>query len=48
MNGPKITRTVKMMLLVGLCALGAILPQAKADAENQKILTMVISSFGRS
>jgi hypothetical protein len=37
MNGPKITRIVKMMLLVGLCALGAILPQAKADAENQKI-----------
>jgi hypothetical protein len=38
MNGTKIRRITKMMLLVGLCMLGAILPQAKADEGNQKII----------
>ena len=35
MNGPNIGRLTKMMLVVGVCVLGAIVPQAKADRWNQ-------------
>src|ERR1700689_5552693 len=38
MNGTKIARMASMMLLVGLCVLGAMLPQAKADDSNQKTI----------
>lgn len=38
MNGTEIRRIAKMFLLVGVCMLGAMLPQAKADAGNQKII----------
>jgi hypothetical protein len=38
MNGTEIRRIAKMMLLVGLCMLGAMLPQAKADEGNQEII----------
>ncbi len=38
MNGNTITRITKMTLLVGLCMLGALLPQAKADEGNQKTI----------
>jgi len=38
MNGTEITRITRMMLLIALCTLGAILPQAKADESNQKTI----------
>jgi hypothetical protein len=38
MNGNTITRMAEITLLVGFCMLGAMLPQAKADEENQKTI----------
>ena len=38
MNGNTITRIMKMTVLVGLCMLGTMLPQAKADEGNQKTI----------
>ncbi|MHB8501605.1 MAG: hypothetical protein ACYDCG_06850 [Candidatus Acidiferrales bacterium] len=38
MNAKEIGRMTKMMVLAGLCMLGAMLPQAKADEWNQKTI----------
>jgi hypothetical protein len=38
MNGKEIRRIAKIVLLVGLCTVGAMLPQAKADEFDQKTI----------
>ena len=38
MNGTELTRIARIMLLVGLCVLGGMLPRAEADERDQKII----------